>query len=90
MAPKATKVPKLSSSFLCRYKDNLGKPNEGIHKYRIFNIAIVDVIMTLIGAYIIAYFINYSFGTIAILLFLLGIFLHRLFCVRTTVDKWLF
>ena len=79
-----------ASSFLCRYKDILGKPKEGIHKYRIFNIAIVDVIMTLIGAYIIAYFTNYSFLTVSIILFLLGIFLHRIFCVRTTVDKWLF
>jgi hypothetical protein len=85
MAPESA-----SQSFLCRYKDILGKPKEGIHKYRIFNIAIVDVIMTLIGAYIIAYFTNYSFLTVSIILFLLGIFLHRLFCVRTTVDKWLF
>ena len=29
-----------------------GKPNEGIHSYRLFNIAIVDVIMTFILAYV--------------------------------------
>ena len=39
---------------LCKYKDALGKPNVGIHSYQIFNIAIADVIMTFIGAFIIS------------------------------------
>jgi len=33
---------------LCKYKNVLGKPKEGIHKYRIFNIAIVDTLVTII------------------------------------------
>lgn len=28
---------------LCEYKDIFGIPNEGVHSYRLFNIAIVDV-----------------------------------------------
>ena len=75
---------------LCPYKYIFGKPSEGVHSYRIFDIAIVDVISTLIGAYIIAKYNNYNFYEIAIILFLLGIILHRLFCVRTTIDKLLF
>jgi hypothetical protein len=69
-----------------------GKPDEGIHKYRdpIFNTAIVDVIFTIIGAFIISKYTDYSFIIILIILFILGIILHRLFCVRTTVDKFLF
>ena len=31
---------------LCKYKDLLGVPKKGIHKYRIFNIAIFDVLLT--------------------------------------------
>jgi hypothetical protein len=75
---------------LCKYKNALGEPKKGIHSYRLFGVAIADVIMTLIGAVIISYFFGYSFLYVAIFLFVLGIILHRLFCVRTTVDKLLF
>ena len=37
----------------CQYKDILGKVGEGPHSLRIFDIAIVDVILTIIGAYLI-------------------------------------
>lgn len=76
---------------LCPYKNVLGKVGEGVHSHRIFNIAIVDVIFTVVAAFMIHYFLpKYSFILILTLLFLLGIFLHRLFCVRTTIDKLLF
>jgi len=75
---------------LCKYKDALGKPGVGIHSYRIFNIAIADVIMTFIGAFLISYFLNISFVWTSIFLFILGIILHRIFCVKTTIDKLLF
>ena len=39
---------------LCKYKNALGVPGKGIHSYRICNIAIADVIMTIIGAFIIS------------------------------------
>ena len=39
---------------LCKYKNALGKPKEGIHKYRIFNIAIVDLILTIILSVVIS------------------------------------
>ena len=75
---------------LCKYKNIFGKPNTGIHSYRIFNIAIADVLMTILFAYAISYFFKYPFLPTLGLLFLLGIFMHRFFCVRTTVDKFLF
>ena len=75
---------------LCKYKNILGKPGKGIHSYRLFGVAIMDVIMTLIGAFIISYFFKYSFFYTSLFLFILGIVLHKLFCVRTTVDKLLF
>jgi hypothetical protein len=75
---------------LCKYKDILGKPNQGLHSYRIFNIAIVDVLLTILGAYLISYFMNYKFIYTLLGMFILGIFLHRIFCVRTTIDKLLF
>ena len=75
---------------LCKYKNALGIPGKGIHSYRIFNIAIMDVIMTVIGAVILSYLFGWSFAWTLLALFLSGIILHRLFCVRTTVDKLLF
>ena len=76
---------------LCQYKDILGKPGQGVHSYRIFNIAVVDVLFTIIGAYIIYLFIpKINYFVILILLFILGIILHKIFCVKTTIDKYLF
>jgi hypothetical protein len=75
---------------LCKYKNLLGTPNKGIHSYRFLGLAIADVIMTIIAAILISYFFKISFVYTSISLFVLGIILHRLFCVRTTVDKLLF
>jgi hypothetical protein len=76
---------------LCKYKNILGEPGKGAHKYRIFNIAIVDVLLTIITAFIIHLFNpNFNFFIILSILFIIGIILHRIFCVRTTIDKLLF
>jgi hypothetical protein len=69
---------------LCKYKNALG-----IHYYRLFDVAIIDVIMTIIVALLISHY-KYSFIYTILFLFILGILLHRIFCVRTTVDKLLF
>ena len=78
------------SSFFCKYKNIAGEPGKGIHSYRIMDVAILDVIGTIIIAFIISYFSGYSFPLVLGVLFFSGIFLHRLFCVRTTIDKLLF
>ena len=81
---------------LCPYRNILGKVREGVHAYRFMDIAIVDVFMTVLGAYVIWWILHtllkktISFFLILIGLFGLGIVLHRLFCVPTTVDQWLF
>ena len=75
---------------LCKYKDIFGKPNTGVHSYRIFNIAIVDVLLTILVAFIIALLIKKPFWIVLLILFLLGIILHHLFCVKTTIDKLIF
>ena len=75
---------------LCKYKNALGEPGKGIHSYRLFGVAIADVIMTIVAAILISYFFKLSFLKTLLVLFLTGIVLHRLFCVRTTIDKLLF
>jgi len=86
---------------LCKYKNLFGELNTGVHSYRVFDIAIFDVLATVIFGFIfhqivIIRLLNIrkncvaSFFIVLIVLFALGILLHRLFCVRSTVDKMLF
>lgn len=84
---------------LCKYKGIFGNPNEGLHKYRMFNVAIFDVISTIIVGIIIYQFIiinifkmqnTIKLWMVLAILFISGIFAHRVFCVRTTIDKLLF
>lgn len=76
---------------LCEYKDFFGQPGQGLHAYRIFDLAVMDILATILVAWLIhQWWPQYSFRSILIILFILGIVLHRLFCVHTTVDKWLF
>ena len=84
----------------CKYRDALGKVGEGAHSYRVGGIAVVDVLLTVIAAYVLhlgvypedsaSWWKTQSFWLVLGGLFLLGIIMHRLFCVRTTIDRWLF
>ena len=80
------------SNMINKIKDIFGNPGEGIHSYRIFNIAYVDVIITLMGAYIIQklFFKENKYLKVLFYLFLIWIILHRIFGIRTTIDKLLF
>lgn len=75
---------------LCRFKDLFGKPNTGIRKYRIFNIAIMDTVIVIIFGILISEATKIPLGWTLGGLFLLGIIVHRMFCVRTGVDRMLF
>lgn len=72
------------------YSNILGEPNKGIHATRFLDIAILDVIGTIFGAGIISYSFNFKFWKVLIILFIMGIILHWMFCVNTTVNKWIF
>jgi hypothetical protein len=67
-----------------------GEVNTGIHVFRIFNISIVDVIVTIIGALLIAFVFDIKIMHSMIGVFASGIFFHRLFCIPTGVDVLLF
>ncbi len=78
--------------YFCKYKDILGKPKKGLHSYRVFNISIIDVLLTFVLAKFIQYYIleETEFEIILFFCFVSGIILHRVFCVKTTIDKLLF
>jgi len=76
---------------LCAYKNIFGKPREGWRKtYRFMDISYIDVLVTLLFCVIISWITQYSFLIVTLVIFLLGIFAHRIFCVRTTIDRLLF
>lgn len=75
---------------LCHYKDIFGKPREGAHAYRLFDIAVIDVVATVIVAFVISRVFGFIFWKSLVVLFIVGVISHKMFCVRTTVDKWIF
>ena len=74
----------------CPFANIFGKPNEGIHKYRIFGVAAVDLALTVAAAYFYAARKNKSFGKTLVTLIALGIFLHRIFGVNTALNEKIF
>ena len=77
-------------SGLCKYKNLFGEPNVGLRKYRVFDIAILDVAVTILIVWLISWNFKLPFLLTLVVVFILGIFVHRLFCVRTGLDKKLF
>jgi hypothetical protein len=78
--------------FLIKYQNLFGEPgtDKGMRKYRFLGIAMFDTFVVLLCAFILSVIDGYPFWMNAIGLLLLGILVHRMFCVRTTVDKFLF
>ena len=68
----------------------IGVPNVGIHSYRIFDIAYMDIIVVLIGSILLAKIMKWDYVKTIICMFVFGIVVHRVLGVKTTVDKWLF
>jgi uncharacterized membrane protein YcaP (DUF421 family) len=75
---------------LCKYKDIFGKVKTGVHSIRLFDIAIIDVIGTILIGVAINYYTKINIFIILIILFLLAIILHKLFCVNTTINRLIF
>lgn len=75
---------------LCKYKNMFGEPGKGAHSYRFWNIAVVDTLLTILAGLILSWITGMTRVHSIITMFVLGIIAHRLFCVRTTVDKLLF
>jgi len=74
----------------CRYSDIFGKPGTGVHSYRLFGVAIVDVVLTIILGIFISKVTGLNQNLSILYCFLAGIVLHHLFCVKTTVEILIF
>ena len=75
---------------LCKYRNALGVPGKGLHEYRFMGIAVVDLALTIVAAILIAKMAGWPSIYVLGGLLVLGVLAHRMFCVRTTVDRLLF
>lgn len=75
---------------LCKYNNILGEPRKGIHSYRIFDLAIVDIVLTIVCAIFLSYKYDIPIWINIIGLHLLGVVAHRLFCVNTKINSIIF
>lgn len=75
---------------LCNYKDLIGKPRTGFHSYRFLGIAIGDTLVVIIAGLLFSYYTKYNVFLVLFVLFLSGVIFHRLFCVKSQIDMWLF
>lgn len=74
---------------LSKYKNALGEPGKGIHKYRAGGVAIMDYVGSIGIAFIISYIIDMPVTISTILVLLISIILHALFGVNTATLKYI-
>lgn len=84
---------------LCKYKDALGEPGKGVHKWRVppgkGGFAAADLLMTGAAALLLSRTIPSakamnpfaSFFIIFLILMIVAIIVHRAFCVDTELNK---
>jgi hypothetical protein len=73
---------------LCQYSNIAGIPGQGFH-FHVFGIAIMDVLGTILGAWIISKWFSLHLGYTILGMFILGIIVHKLFCVKSTLNTLL-
>lgn len=72
---------------LCKYKDSLGVPREGVHARRMFDLAFWDIFGTIVISYAISRLFGVGFIITLIIILILAEALHLLFCVETPITK---
>jgi hypothetical protein len=75
---------------LCQYKDIFGLPKKGVHSSRLFDLAVVDTLATLILAYVISRWSKWNTKKMFVFLMILSVFIHKIFCVETTLTNLVF
>lgn len=75
---------------LCKYKHIFGKEREGVHSIRVMDVAAVDVVLTIMGAVVLARVFHWNVGWTLLGVFVLGVIMHRIFCVNTKINEMIF
>ena len=74
---------------LRKWKDILGEPGKGIHKYNVLGTSIIDYILTIILAFVWTYITKFPLVLSTIMWFIIGFFLHIIFGVKTHAVEYL-
>jgi len=76
----------------CGLKNIFGEPRKGVHALRIplLDIALFDTALTAIAAFALSRLFNTSFLLTFIVLLIVGIAVHRAFCVDTRLNALIF
>ncbi len=74
---------------LVKFNKIFGSPGKGVHSFQIMNTAMVDYILTILGAFLMTYLTNIPLVLTTIGLFILGIIMHILFGIPTDAVKYL-
>jgi hypothetical protein len=80
----------MAASGLCRFRHTLQAPGTGVHSVRFLGVAFVDLAITLMAALLLARASGLSPWLLFGLLLVLGVLVHRLFCVDTALNKRIF
>ena len=67
----------------CPYANILGIPKTGVHSIRIFDLAIIDIVLTILAAHLTARSLKINFWLSLFVWFVTGEILHYIFGVRT-------
>ena len=71
-------------SSLCKYRDLFGTPMTGAHSYRFMDASIIDYVLTLLLAFLFSKLTKIPLVISTIIMFIIGILLHLVFCVETS------
>ena len=80
----------IETIMFCPYKNIFGEPEKGVHANRFLGLAVNDLIPTVIIGIVISYYFDLHPVRTFIYLALFVILIHRLFCVNTAVNTFIF
>jgi hypothetical protein len=79
----------LSMESLKKYRNIIGEPGTGIHRFKFKGTSYMDYFITILGAFFLTYVTDIPLVITTIFLLLLGIFSHALFGIETESIKFI-
>jgi len=71
----------------CKYKNIFGEPGKGVHKYRLFGFAFLDIFLSVVLAVLISYKFKINLLKCLVGVLVVGVFSHWIFCVDTKLNE---
>lgn len=67
-----------------------GTPRQGIHSIRLFDFAVVDILLSVLLAALLSHFIGFSMWLSVPLVILIGIITHKMLGIHTKLNSMIF